>query len=761
MATNVKQRFGGYGRTAILSLLLVLFMVASIYSFIQWSRHSGHVEEYLLAAADQRVLAHRISKFATGAADGKVGSFTQMRDSRDRFAVLLELLKNGSVDEGLPPSPEAMQPAIQAVEATWLELRSHVDAIIDNQSAILSVNEVIITVDMVLPDLIEIYTEITNALVEAEADSTETYYATRQLFLAQRINSSRNNVLSGGVATALAVDQLAQDVDEMKIVINALVNGNTNLGVEAVEDHKVKKQLNEATVTLRRLEESIDLILGTIVDVLPALEAMGDISDSEVSRQAVDKNEVPYGSGASNVLEQTSDKLAQEVKNLIVEYPREAGQLRLGFLPIGPVLITALGLISLVLLVLLGISVVGRARYQEQFISAQYERNQDAIRLLLDEISDLADGDLSVEVSMTEDITGAIGDSINYAISAFREVVQSINDTSEDVSNSVEGAQDTIKRLSKASEQQRDKIVGANTTIGNVTTALMEMSDTATRSAGVAQNSVKIATKGGEAVRRTISGMNNIREQIQETSKRIKRLGESSQEIGNIVELIEDVADQNNILALNAAMQAAAAGEAGRGFAVLADDVQRLAERSANATKQIEVLVQAIQADTNEAVSSMEASTAEVVSGAGLAEDAGAALGEIEQISQEIAEIITQLADFAQQESTEAGRLNDTMSAIQEISDQTSEGTHRTESAIVGLTQKINQLRRSVAGFVLPEVIKPVESKKLERTLEDVENAHDVSSVSVVPAIGDGAAPSVESVVEADDEIIVQESVGT
>ena len=231
------------------------------------------------------------------------------------------------------------------------------------------------------------------------------------------------------------------------------------------------------------------------------------------------------------------------------------------------------------------------------------------------------------------------------------------------------------------------------------------MSNNATESAQVAENSVELAAKGGEAVRRTINGMDNIREQIQETSKRIKRLGESSQEIGNIVELIEDIADQTNILALNAAMQAAMAGEAGRGFAVVADEVQRLAERSANATKQIEALVQTIQADTNEAVSSMEASTTEVVGGAGLAEDAGSALQEIEKVSNEIAGIITKLADSAQQESAEAHQLNDTMGVIQEITQQTTDGTANAAAEIGELAEKTNRLHQSVAGFVLPEKV--------------------------------------------------------
>ena len=188
-----------------------------------------------------------------------------------------------------------------------------------------------------------------------------------------------------------------------------------------------------------------------------------------------------------------------------------------------------------------------------------------------------------------------------------------------------------------------------------------EVSGNAERSADVARHSVDVAHKGGEAVRRTIDGMNAIRETIQETSKRIKRLGESSQEIGNIVELINDIAEQTNILALNASIQASMAGEAGRGFAVVADEVQRLAERAANATKQIEVLVRTIQADTNEAVVSMERSTTDVVGGALLAENAGAALEEIEQVSNQIASLVQNISASSRQQASAAQNISRNM----------------------------------------------------------------------------------------------------
>jgi twitching motility protein PilJ len=247
-----------------------------------------------------------------------------------------------------------------------------------------------------------------------------------------------------------------------------------------------------------------------------------------------------------------------------------------------------------------------------------------------------------------------------------------------------------------------------------------EVSGNAERSADVARHSVDVAHKGGEAVRRTIDGMNAIRETIQETSKRIKRLGESSQEIGNIVELINDIAEQTNILALNASIQASMAGEAGRGFAVVADEVQRLAEKSANATKQIEVLVRTIQSDTNEAVISMERSTTDVVSGALLAENAGASLDEIEKVSNQIASLVQNISNTARQQATAAAGMARNMGVLQEISAQTAESTGATSEAIAKLASQASELRKSVAGLTLPETEPPVPSFD-DRVEEDVE----------------------------------------
>jgi twitching motility protein PilJ len=333
----------------------------------------------------------------------------------------------------------------------------------------------------------------------------------------------------------------------------------------------------------------------------------------------------------------------------------------------------------------------------------QNERNQQAILRLLDELSSLADGDLTVQATVTEDITGAIADSINYAIEALRELVATINDSSILVDAAAKQTEGTARHLVRSAETQAKQAAAASESMARMASSIEEVSGNAERCSDVARHSVEIAHKGGEAVRRTIAGMNTIRETIQDTSKRIKRLGESSQEIGNIVELIEEIAEQTNILALNASIEASRAGEASRGFAVVADEVQKLAERSATATKKIEVLVSTIQSDTNEAVMSMERSTTDVVGGALLAENAGAALDEIEQVSHQIASLVQNISGSAKEQTSVAGAITKNMHVLREISSKTTESTAATSTAISKLSELASQLRRSVAGFTLPD----------------------------------------------------------
>jgi len=369
--------------------------------------------------------------------------------------------------------------------------------------------------------------------------------------------------------------------------------------------------------------------------------------------------------------------------------------------------VTALAvLVPLALLFMSVRSTVDETRMARMAMEAQRregDRNQAAILRLLDEIAGLGQGDLTATATVTEDITGAIADSVNIAVESLRDLVTTINQSSEQLDGTARQTQALAQHLAKSSSAQSRQIAAATESISSMAGSIEEVSGNAERAADVARHSVDIAHKGGEAVRRTIDGMNTIRETIQETSKRIKRLGESSQEIGNIVELITDLAEQTNILALNASIQASMAGEAGRGFAVVADEVQRLAERAGAATKQIDALVRNIQADTNGAVVSMERSTADVVGGASLAENAGAALEKIELVSNQIASLVQNISASARSQSQSSQSVARNMQVLREISTQTADATSNTSDAIAKLAQLSAALRKSVAGFRLPE----------------------------------------------------------
>ena len=678
MKSSAKNASGANRSIPLLTTLVLITVIAAIVAFAALSRLEKQGEQYLQRVSEQQVLGQKIAKYALEAAAGDQASFDNLRLNRDRFITLMEELRHGAPEARLPAAPDNMAEPLREVENRWLALRAHVDEILLNQNSILSIREYVDVINAAIPRLQQLAEEVVRILVRTKAGQQQVYVATRQLMLAQRLRDNVSRVLSGGTRTAAAIDQFSQDADRFGRVLDGMLAGDNSLNVARVRDPEAEPILAEAARLFRSISDHVAEIIEAAPNVLPAMEAVGEVT------------------AASEGLDlATAEMLAGFDSN---RYASMIGPIR-----IGPTLVSVLGLLAMVWLLMLGFALLRDARTRAQQADQQNLRNQAAIRRLLDEMVDLSDGDLTIEATVTEDITGAIADSVNQAVEEMRTLVTTINETSVRVSASAQETRATALTLEEASEHQRNQIGKVSETVKAMSRAMNQMADDSAQSADIAQQSVSIAAAGGGTVRKTISGMDNIREQIQETSKRIKRLGESSQEIGNIVELIEDIADQTNILALNAAMQAAMAGESGRGFAVVADEVQRLAERSANATKQIDALVKTIQADTNEAVSSMEASTSEVVSGARLAEDAGEALQRIEQVSQEIASATKTVAQRLQQQSREAGSINETMGVVQGITSRTSEGTEQTTQSIETLAHMSEQLRQTVARFKLPD----------------------------------------------------------
>jgi twitching motility protein PilJ len=486
---------------------------------------------------------------------------------------------------------------------------------------------------------------------------------------AQRLQLDVTALTQGAGDAGQAAQRIAENSDYLGQVISGLAGGSSALALPRVTAPEAARHLR-------------------------ALDALYTDLSAAVRRAVAAAPTLPAAQTASRAI-------AMDARDLAGAASSAGG----GLFTWAPLALLAAGLV--LLLAALVATLRMRRTVERQRLSAdaqrkESDRNQQAILRLLDELSSLADGDLTVQATVTEDITGAIADSINYAVDALRGLVSTINASAIQLDSATRQTQALSQHLSRASGAQSKQISSATESAASMASSVEGVSGNAERASDVARHSVEVAHKGGDAVRRTIDGMNTIRETIQETSKRIKRLGESSQEIGNIVELINDIAEQTNILALNASIQSSMAGEAGRGFAVVADEVQRLAERAANATKQIEVLVRTIQTDTNEAVVSMERSTTDVVGGALLAENAGAALEEIEQVSNQIASLVQNISASARQQTHAAQNIARNMQALKEISGQTFESTNATSAAIAKLAELSAGLRKSAAGFRLP-----------------------------------------------------------
>ena len=663
---------------ALLSAGSLAIMVLGGVALYHMSRWDANDEQYLLRTLDLKTGAQDISIHTLNALSGNQDAFSNLQESRDSMERLLNELKNGVPELQLPASPLEVDAQFQAMAGAWQNLRKIADDILNGREAILSISESAGVIKGSLPRLESLSGQFLDNMLQTDASSRQIAVASEQQVMLAHLDPSLSGILVAGPTAEVAVDRFGTATQGFGQNLGILLKGDKAQRIPALSNPSLVDQLGLVAESFGSVNDRAVDIIDTVPAVLPALI------------QAADLNSV-------------SAEVRSAGSVLADAYRESPGRFSIAGFKVGPLMLTLLGLLAVLFLLMLVYVLVFNARRREEVSKKQNERNQQAILRLLDEMGDLADGDLTVTATVTEDVTGAIADSINYAIEALRSLVTTINETSAQVSTSAQETRATAMHLAESSEHQAEQITSATQSIKEMTLAIDQMSNDATESSDIAQRSVEIASNGAGSVYRTIQGMDTIREQIQETAKRIKRLGESSQEIGDIVELIDDIADQTNILALNAAMQAAMAGEAGRGFAVVADEVQRLAERSSNATKQIEALVKTIQADTNEAVSSMEATTTGVVAGAKMSEDAGEALKEIESVSKSISERISKVAASARTQSGAAEKIDDTMNVIQEITTQTSDGTGQTAASIGNLADLADDLQRSVSGFRLPD----------------------------------------------------------
>jgi twitching motility protein PilJ len=650
----------------VLSVSLVLFGVNTGYALLKTQRFGGAST----AASNLQVNSQKLANQGREAVAGDPKAFREFQSTKAQIESDVKQL-----NENFGSAPDVSGP-IATVTSTWVPLGRNADQIIASEKAMLQFAENAKRFTDRVPQLQAQLDEVVRAMSASGAPSSQVYIALRQVVLAGNFARRVAEIRNGGPTATMAGDALGRDARVFAQVLNGLRNGDDAMNVQKLTNPAALAALNQVTTLWAEMNKDLDAIQAASPNLFRAQTA-------------------------ATALTAGSNGLLAESVNLFRAFTA-FGSVR-DTNPFGHIIVSiATGLLALASIVFLVFSLNRAQRRRYESSMELNNRNQEAIMRLLDEMGSLAEGDLTVKATVTEDMTGAIADSINFAVEQLRSLVQTINDTSVQVASSAQETQATAMHLAEAAEHQAQQINSATSRINEIATSIGQVSKNSAESADVAQRSVELSTKGAGVVRQTIAGMDSIRGQIQETSKRIKRLGESSQEIGSIVELINDISEQTNILALNAAIQAASAGEAGRGFAVVADEVQRLAERTSNATKRIEALVQTIQADTNEAVSSMEQTTSEVVAGARLAEDAGTALGEIEHVSNTLAGLIQGISSAAQQQSAAATDITQTMTTIQSITAQTSQGANQTAESIGNLAQLAADLRRSVADFKLP-----------------------------------------------------------
>lgn len=674
--------------TGIGGLVTLLILVAVIGGAnVFWGNIEDQRDSLRIARAEElRVLSQQLSKSASEAARGNEAAFAQLDQTKTQFDGYFNTLANGNPrDEilfgGLPAASDAIQnDQIKRTRQLWDEVKANSDAVLKAKDIVLDLHGVANDLAQNVPQLQFEYEKVVDILVDSSAPPDQVRLGQRQVWYAERIIRSIQKVLAGGEDAPLAAENFGHDVDLFGETLNGMLDGDPVMGVRQVTNKEARDALNEVVTIFSGVKENVGYIIQSTSELFKVQDASNKIFVQ------------------STQLLTNSRELAEAFRN--------SSDTRI----FGGIYIT-IGAGALFIVLIAALYIRTRAREQERLREQeavaereklQNERNQEAIIRLLEEMGDLAEGDLTVNATVTEDFTGAIADSMNFAIDQLRTLVGTIQGAVTRVSASTDETRQVATELAQASRNQAQEITGASAAINEMAVSIEQVSTNAAESAQVAEKSVQIAKNGAEVVRNTIRGMDTIREQIQETSKRIKRLGESSQEIGDIVSLINDIADQTNILALNAAIQAAMAGESGRGFAVVADEVQRLAERSSNATKRIEALVKTIQTDTNEAVISMESSTAEVVRGARLAQDAGVALEEIERVSADLAELIQTISNAARQQAASAGHVSNTMHVIQEITNQTLHGTQVTAQQIGKLAELADELKSSVSGFKLP-----------------------------------------------------------
>ncbi|GIK87393.1 MAG: protein PilJ [Betaproteobacteria bacterium] len=623
-------------------------------------------------ATEMQMLSQRLARGSALAAQGQGAAFAAVRDSRARFAANLDALLNGGDVRGksldVVQDPGVVE-QLGRIRDRWTKVDAAAGRLVDNEQSLTTLAKGLDGINQGNNTILELSQQAAQQIGQGGGTLRDLEFANQLAVLSQRIAKNANALASGEQVDPEVAFLLGKDTGTFRDVLGGLLRGNETMRLAAVRNEEARATLAELGKRFAAYEQGVNAILQNMQRLTIAKQSARDINAE-------------------------SEPLLQDTTTLAASFEGGGVERVLTFW-----LAIAFGALALAALLAIGKVYLDDSRTRAIDSEQENKRNQEAILRLLNEMGNLADGDLTVQASVTEDVTGAIADSINFTIEELRTLVRGINSATDQVTKATQETQSISNRLFEASQRQNREIQQASAAVLQMAGSINEVAHTASQSARVAQVSLSAAEKGGQAVRNQIDGMNEIRGQIQETSKRIKRLGESSLEIGEIVELISDITEQTNVLALNAAIQAASAGEAGRGFTVVAEEVQRLAERSAEATKQIDAIVKTIQADTQDAVAAMEKSTVGVVEGTKLSDAAGQALAEIQKVSRDLAELIGRISTQTQMQSASVSEVTKGMQGILKITEETTESTKQTNVSIGQLTRLAADLRSSVAGF--------------------------------------------------------------
>ncbi len=633
------------------------------------------------ATGEALMQSQRLAKSVSLALVGNTAAFAEVKESASVLADTTRGLQTGN--DTISAAPGAVQEALEPMMPLVDKAEKNANTVLAQQKTLTDVSQALRSINRQSADLLEIAETVSSLKLQQDATPAELSAVGQVVMLTQRIGKSANEFLTVEGVSPEAVFLLGKDLNSFRELAQGLLDGNPELRLSAARDGATREQLQTLLKEYETTRAQASGILGNLQGLVAAREAQATIvADSE-----------PLRKGLQEVQAQLQARSGLSTANVL--------------LIIGSVLLALIGIAGLVYVYLQDqrarAAVADTQREEAERLEQEAKRvndaNQAAILRLMNELQTVAEGDLTQQATVTEDITGAIADSVNYTVEELRTLVSQVQDTVSRVTDTTQQVEATSTELLAASDEQLREIRETGESVLQMAGRINGVSAQATQSAQVARQSLVAAESGLQAVQNAIGGMNQLRDQIQDTSKRIKRLGESSQEIGEITELISDITEQTNVLALNAAIQAASAGEAGRGFSVVAEEVQRLAERSGDATKQIAALVKTIQTDTQDAVAAMERSTQGVVEGAKLSDNAGTALGEIDRVSRQLAELIEAISNETSREAQSANVVAANIQHIFAVTEQTGEGTRSTATLVRELSKSAEELKTSVARF--------------------------------------------------------------